>query len=64
MIWAKLLTGLNAKNCATIGATCEEVAKVIYDKASKNNFVFDSWRRYCIPIGTIPGLMKAGQILA
>ena len=53
------MTGLNAKNCATIGATCEEVAKVIYDKASKNNFVLILGGDHCIPIGTIPGLMKA-----
>ena len=53
------MSGLNAKNCASIGATCEEVAKVIYDKASGDNFVLILGGDHCIPIGTIPGLMKA-----
>lgn len=53
------MSGLNAKNCASIGATCEEVSRVIYDKASGDNFVLILGGDHCIPIGTIPGLVKA-----
>jgi arginase len=53
------MSNLNAKNCASIGATCEVAAKVIYEKAMDDNFILILGGDHSIPIGTIPGLMKA-----
>ena len=49
----------NAKNCAAIGATCKIISEVLYEKASQtNNFILVLGGDHCIPIGTIPGLIK------
>ena len=50
---------VNAKNCASIGATCQIASEMLYKKASETkNFILILGGDHCIPIGTIPGLVK------
>ena len=53
------MSAVNAKNCASIGATCQIASEVLSDKAANTqNFILILGGDHCIPIGTIPGLMK------
>lgn len=56
---SQTLVGVNAKNCAQVGSTCEEVYKGVYEQAKTDNFVLILGGDHCIPIGTISGIAAA-----
>lgn len=49
----------NAKNCASIGATCENMYTAVKKEAESGNFVLILGGDHCIPIGTLPALVEA-----
>jgi arginase len=53
-------TGIsNAKNVAALGKTCQQVSEMMYECASREDFLLILGGDHSIPLGTIPGIMKA-----
>jgi len=50
--------GLRANNCAQVGAVCEKIYQQGLQYANSNDFLLILGGDHCIPIGTIPAIVK------
>ena len=55
----KALDSPNAKNCSQVGSVCERIYNKVLEHAKMDNFLLILGGDHCIPIGTIPGIVKA-----
>jgi arginase family enzyme len=49
---------LNARNCKSVGNTCQKLYKLIKPAAKEDNFLLIIGGDHCIPMGTVPAIVE------